>query len=543
MLNTSFGYLRSLIKKELTLDELENLLFEMGFEIDSTKGDEISIEITPDRPDLLCPHGLARAINVFLGVEKKDYKAKKSNVKIIVEDSVGEVRPYTVCAVVKNLSFNEELLREIIDFQEKLHNTFARGRKKAAIGIYPLEKIKPPIYYKAEKPEKISFVPLDFSGEMSGNEILEKHPKGIKYGHLLSGKSKYPVFADSKNEILSMPPIINSAKLGKVDEQTKEIFIECSGFDLEILKKTLNLIVTTLADMGGEIYYVDIIYKNKKIKAPDLNEEEIKLNHNNISKLLGINISKQKIHTLLERMGYLVRDNKIFAPCYRVDILHEVDVIDDVARAYCANNFEPEFPKVSTLGELTKTTRIKNKIRELMLGLGFQEVFTLILSNEAEQLNKMNFKSNQEPVYLEDQVDKSINMLRISLIPELLKVLYYNQHYEFPQKIFEVGDVVFKSQNQETKSLEKIYLAALISNSVIGYEEISSIADSFFSNLNIKYKLVKTKDKRFLDGRVAKIIVNNKEVGVVGELFPEVLENFKLENPVVGFELDLGFLF
>lgn len=541
-LSTNFGYLKNLIKKDLTLNELEALLFELGFEIESIKGEEILIEITPDRPDLLCAHGLARTINNFLGIVQRNYRARKSNIKIIVDDSVKDIRPYTVCAVVKNLNFNEEKLKEIIDFQEKLHNTFARGRKKAAIGIYPLEKIKPPIYYKAEKPEKISFIPLDFSEEMNGIQILKRHPKGIEYGKLLKGKEKYPIFIDSKNEILSMPPIINSAKLGKVTEQTKEIFIECSGFDLEILKKTLNLIVITLADMGGEIYKVEVIYKNKKIETPDLNKEEIKLNYNNIQKLLGIKLNKKDIYKLLKKMGYLIEDNKIFLPCYRTDILHEVDVIDDIARAYGANNFDPEFPKVATIGGLSKTTRIKNKIRELMIGLGFQETFTLILTNKAEQFDKMNFKLD-DVIYLENQIDKSINMLRVSLIPELLKVLYYNQHHELPQKIFEVGEVIFKSDREETKSIEKVYLTALITNSTVGYEDISSILDSFFSNLNLNYKLIKTKDRRFLDDRVAKIIVNNEEVGIVGEISPQVLENFKLERPVVCFELDIEFLF
>lgn len=241
-------------------------------------------------------------------------------------------------------------------------------------------------------------------------------------------------------------------------------------------------------------------------------------------------------------MGYSIEDNKIFLPCYRTDILHEVDVIDDVARAYGANNYDPEFPKVATIGGLSKTTRIKNKIRELMIGLGFQETFTLILTNKAEQFDKMNFKLD-DIIYLENQIDKSINMLRVSLIPELLKVLYYNQHHELPQKIFEVGEVIFKSDKEETKSIEKVYLTALITNSAVGYEDISSILDSFFSNLNLNYNLIKTKDRRFLDGRVAKIIVNNEEVGIVGEISPQVLENFKLERPVVCFELDIEFLF
>ncbi len=540
MLNTTLEYLNSLIKKKLSLEELEDLLFKMGFELEDVKGDEIAIEMTAERPDLLCPHGLARAINHYLGEKPKEYKTKKSGYKVIVEDSVKKSRPFTVCAVVKNLKFNEDNLKEIIDFQEKLHTTFARGRKKAAIGMYPLENITPPIYYKAERPEKFSFIPLDFSESMTGKEILEKHPKGIDYKHLLEKCDKYPIFIDSKNEILSMPPIINSAKLGKITNDTKEVFIECSGFNMETLKKTLNLVVTTLVDFGGEAYSMDVVYKDKKIETPDLDPEEINLEKCNAEKMLGLKLSDKEVFSLLERTGYIRKENKIFVPCYRVDILHEVDVIDDIARAYGPDNFIPEFPQVSTIGNLMRNTRIETRVRELMVGLGFQEVFTLILTSKDEQFEKMRIKG--DAIFLEDQADKSINMIRVSLLPELLRVLKTNQHYEFPQKIFEVGKVVFPGKETETRSREETHLSSLISNSIATYEEISSVLNSIFSNLNVSYRLKETEDRRFIKGRVAKIIIDGKEIGVVGEICPKVLDNFKLDNPTIGFELDLDFL-
>ncbi len=540
MLNTSLGYLNTLIIKKLSVAELEDLLFDMGFEIDKVDGDEIVIEVTPDRPDLLSTHGMAKAINHFLGEKPKEYETKKSGVKVIIDKGVDSVRPYTVCAVVKNLDIDENLLKEIIDFQEKLHEAFARKRKKAAIGIYPLEKISPPIYYKAEKPEDIKFIPLDSEVEMNGKEIIEKHPKGIEYKSLLEGKKKYPVFVDSKNEVLSMPPIINSARLGKVSCETKEIFIECSGDDLEILKKTLNMIATTLADAGGEVYSVNLDYPDRKIETPNLKAEEVKITPESANKILGLELDGEEIKILLGKMGYLIKDEHVFVPCYRTDILHEIDVVDDVARAYGVNNFKPIFPNVSTTGGLTKSTKIKNRLKELMVGFGFQEVFALALSSREEQFSKMGYE--KDAIILDHQVEKSINMLRVSLLPELLKVLKCNQHYEFPQNVFEISDIVLPNEKSETKSEDIIYLSALISKPVAGYADISSIVDSLFSNIKMEYKFKKKEDPRFIKGRVAGIIVDGKEVGVIGEIYPGVLENFKLETPTVGFEIDIEFL-
>src|SRR3989344_4866470 len=221
ILETTFKELNKSVGKKLAKQELDEILFNLGFELETVENDNIKVEITPDRPDLLSTQGLARLLKAYLGIKPglQEYKIKKSNFKIIVDKSVEKIRPYTVAAIIKNLNLDYEKIKEIINIQEKLHNTFARKRKKTSIGIYPLENISPPITYLAEKSDKIKFVPLDFEKELTGKEILEKHPTGIKYADLLKSYDKYPIFVDSKNKVLSMPPIINSQELGKVNDK------------------------------------------------------------------------------------------------------------------------------------------------------------------------------------------------------------------------------------------------------------------------------------------------------------------------------------
>ena len=239
--------------KKLPLDKLKDSISMLGTDLESVNEEEIVVEIFPNRPDLLSEQGFARALSSFINVKTglRDYKAKKSNYKVIIDKSVKDVRPYTACAVVKNLKFNEEKIREVIQIQEKLHVTYGRNRKKVAIGIYPLEKIKFPIKYLAKKPQEIKFMPLESKREMNGLQILSQHPTGREYGYLLEGKKLFPIFVDGNNEVMSMPPIINSEKTGKITEKTKEVFIECSGFDFEVLSKCLNMIITAFADMKG----------------------------------------------------------------------------------------------------------------------------------------------------------------------------------------------------------------------------------------------------------------------------------------------------
>src|SRR3989344_1121249 len=243
-------------------DEMQNKIAMFGTPIESITGEGLQVEVFPNRPDLLSYSGFKRSFLAFLGKETglKNYIVKKpeKDYKVNVDSSVKDVRPYTACAIIRGLVLDDEKIKELIEIQEKLHITIGRKRKKMAIGIYPLEKIKLPITFKAMEPDKIKFVPLDSDKEMSGLEILHKHPAGKEYAHLLAGKVKFPVFVDANNEVLSMPPIINSQTTGRVDSKTKDVFVECSGFDFDVLKTCLNIITTTMAEMGGKIYQMEI---------------------------------------------------------------------------------------------------------------------------------------------------------------------------------------------------------------------------------------------------------------------------------------------
>ena len=172
--------LLELLGRKLSDQELVNRISFLGTGVDGIDENEIQVEIFPNRPDLLSEQGLARALKSFLGIKTgfKQYTVKKSNIKVIIDKSVKNIRPFTACAVVKNLKLSDEKIKEIIQIQEKLHITYGRDRKKAAIGIYPLEHIRPPIYYKALAPEEIRFKPLDLNKDLTGSQILAIHPTG-----------------------------------------------------------------------------------------------------------------------------------------------------------------------------------------------------------------------------------------------------------------------------------------------------------------------------------------------------------------------------
>jgi phenylalanyl-tRNA synthetase beta chain len=548
MLNCSLKELQQIFGKPLLEKELDELLFNLGFELEGVHDDELAISITPDRPDAVSLHGLARVLRAYTGKDTvKTYSAKKSTYRLVIDPSVNSVRPYTVAAVITNLSFTDATIREMIWVQEKLHDTLARGRKKAAIGIYPCEHMHWPIAYRAADPQTIRFQPLESSQIMNGLEILETHPAGKAYAHLLEGKKTFPFFIDAQNQILSMPPIINSHKTGKVTEHTHDIFIECSGFHLQTLQHVLNVLVTLFADMGGEVYSVELSYPDKTIVTPDLSIRKKTLAASRVEEILGVALSIDQIDVLLKRMLYAVgKKNKetieVFIPPFRSDIWHEMDIIDDIARAYGFNNFKPTMKPVLTIGkELSKHTA-KEQLAELFIGCGFQEIFTLALTSREDQYLKMHL-SEEAHLNLGQSTEKSLNMIRTWLLPEAMKALMHNRSKEYPQRLFEIEDVVIPDETCDSKAKNITKGCFVIAKTDAAFTDAVQVLTALFDACSTPFDLVETKHGSFIEGRCAAIMVNKANIGVIGEIHPQVITAWGLELPVVGCEFHLDALF
>lgn len=532
-----------LVGKKLPPGKLKEGVCYLGTALEKIEGDEIHVEVFPNRPDMLSEQGFARAFSSFIGLKKglRKYRAKSSGEKVVIDRSVSNVRPYTACAIVKNLRLNDEKIKEIIDIQEKLHITYGRKRKKAAIGIYPYEKIRPPIRFVAKRPEDIKFVPLEAEGAMNGRQILSQHPTGREYAYLLEGMDKFPIFIDSNDNILSMPPIINSHSMGKITEKTREVFIECSGFDFNVLSICLNIIVTALADMGGEINSMELVYPDGKKTTPELKPRSMKVDAGYINKMLGLKLSNADIKKLFEKMGYDYSKGNALIPPYRADILHQIDLAEDIAIAYGYQNFREEIPKVATIAHEDEFEVFKRRIAEILVGLGMTEVSTYHLIDKEAQTKNSGIKA--DVVEIIDPVSKDYNSLRYWMIPSLLTVLKHNRHNEYPQQIFEMGKVFMKDSKSEMLVREATRLCVMLCDGNTDFTKIKQAMDYIFRMLDVKYDVSDAEFEPFLAGRVGRVAVNGCKVAYIGEISPPVLANFEMEMPVAALELNLTDLF
>jgi len=545
-IEVSLKDLNRLVGKKFARKEIDRALEYVKGEVESLHGDRVKIEIADtNRPDLWSVEGIARELRSRYTKERgmARHKMKKSGLKVIIDKNLKSIRPKTVCAVVKGLRIDDEVLFQIIQLQEKICETFGRKRREVALGIYDYHKISPPIYFRAYRPEEIKFVPLDFDRELNLRQVLSQHPKGKEYGHLLDGFEKYPIFIDSKNQVLSMPPIINSDHTGKITKRTKDVFIECSGFDMRFLLPSLSIMVSALAERGGKIETVDVVFPGGRMETPDLRPKEIALDIDHVRRLSGLELGKNEIKKLLLKSRYDVRTTGrkflVSYPAYRQDIMHQVDVIEDIIISHGYNMIDPVLPKISTTGNQTGVNEFSKRVSGIMTGLGSQEVLSYILTNRDNLAKRMNLEG-MKVIEIENPVSNNWNVFRTWIIPSLIEFLGRNTNREYPQNVFEIGEVVFFDEKAETRSRNPTRLAWSFAGSDANFTKAKQSFDFLMRNLGVGYKIEGTEHPSFITGRVGRISVKGRKIAYIGEIHPQVLENFGIEQPVCAFEVNLS---
>jgi phenylalanyl-tRNA synthetase beta chain len=529
----------SLIGKKLSENELKERMAMIGTDLESVDDKEIVVEVFPNRPDMLSEQGFSRAFKAFLGVETglKTYDIKKSGYKVIVDSNV-TMRSYTACALVKNLELTDERIREIMQAQEKLAMTHGRSRRKSAYGVYPLKNITFPIRYVAKDPSKVMFHPLGFEQKILADQVEELHPTGKKYGHISKGWKKYPFFIDANDHVMSMLPFTNSHDTGKIELDTTEVFIECSGTDLANVQTALHIFSSMFSDMGGHVYSLDIEYEDKTVTTPDFTPTNMELDLAYVNKRLGLELKEDEAMKLLHKMGYGGSGKEVLVPAYRADILHQCDLVEDIAIAYGYENFEEEIPAVATIAQEDPFEEFKNKVAQLLIGLGLLEVSNYHLIDKETQTTQMGIEMDLLEIL--DPVSEGYNSLRSWILPCLMSTLKENRNHEYPQKLFEMGNVFKKDMTKSALADEFTRLGIVLAGPSANYTQARQIVDYLLKMLGVESDVVESALGCFLPGRCGRVVLKDgKKVAYIGEVHPQVLENFGMEMPVCAFELNL----
>jgi phenylalanyl-tRNA synthetase beta chain len=559
--------------------------WEEVWELASTER-QVLLELLPVRPDIFDAGGLARALRGYLGIETglRDYHSRREghdpdhqswvvNVdQRIVNPLYG--RPHVQCAVIRNLTMDDDLLRAVMKLQENIHWALCRDRKFASIGTYDLSTLTSPIHYTLIDPDEFRFTPLFWGGRepVSPRQMLAGHPKGMAYSHLLEGLDAYPALLDAQDRVLSLPPVINAHET-KVTPQSRDLFIDVTGSSQPIVEKALAIMTTSLIelDLHGDAWVesVEIHYPSGKLVTPKLSTESFRISPGRASKLLGLSLSTADCVDLLERMRHGVEESGaedsdgprllVTVPAYRTDILHEVDLVEDIAIAYGYHRIEPTLVPTFTPAASDALTERGRLAAAALTGLGFTETLSLVLTNERNHYERLRRSVAPNRVTVANPASSDQTMLRTHLLSSLLEQLAHNTDRPLPQRIFELGDVVNSESAPTIEPLELRTVAAAIIGTGTGYADGRAVMDALLHEMGYSsVSYLPLDEPAALPGRAAAIQLTcdaaqkpphglgrleakgSLQIGTIFELHPEVLEEWKLGAPVVMLSLLLG---
>ncbi len=515
-------------------EELLEKLPYLGLDLEDVGEDYVKVEYNPNRPDYSTRWGIERGLKGLLGIEvgMPKFEVKRSGIEVLVDERVSSVRPYILCVVAKGLKLDDEAIKQLIGMQEDLHEGLGRGRRKVSIGLHDLDAIKPPLTYTLKGPS-FRFRPLNASRDMSVEEVLRETEVGRRYGYIVEGRG-YPMLLDSKGGVLAFPPIVNG-DMTRVSEDTRNLFVDVTGTDMRLVEDVVSIIAATLSEIAEELCGVEVVYGDRRVFMPDMKPIRMEVELEPLTDLLGLKLSPEEAVECLRRCRIDATTSKgslkLEIPRYRIDVMHPVDIAEEIMLGYGVYRLKPKLPRFKGSGSKDAKLKLLDEFREAMIGLGMIEVVNFTLLSGRALYDYMN--RGGKGLRVENPKSSEYEALRDMLLPSLLLTLARNLDEEYPQKIFEVGRV-FDGEG------EAYHLSACIASSDTDYTDIKSHLTSLIRNtMGIDPETEGLELPFMIPGRSASVKVGGEEVGFLGEVGPDVLERFGLRVPVSAFELDL----
>ena len=563
-------YLHEINGVKYDSNDWEKRMPSIGCVVEENDEEGIEIEIFPDRTDLLSHETISRAARAFLNSlnDSPNLDIKQGEITLEVDKSLQNLRPVILGAVVRgvdngtNYREKDDFIQSLMDHQEKLHLTLGRKRKFASIGVHDLSQLSPP-FKVISVDKKYKFTPLAEEKEMSIEDILKSHPKGKEYAHLMSELKEYPVIIDAEDRVLSFPPIINGDHT-TVNEQTRDFFIDVTGWDERSCEACLLLICLSLAERGGVIESIQIKnWDQELLNVPRGDSKSHKVPDRLIRNILGIELSKTEIADSIKKMGGELietrtvtngpdkiekwadcivgeKEHIISMPRWRNDIMHPVDIVEDIAIGYGYDNLPEQLSAVHLDAIPLPSSNLKRRISSSLCALGLQETQSLTLSNKRDQFERVRWIEENKSTIISNPITKEHTMLRQYILPSLLNLLAANRHHELPQRVHELGDVVRDSENKTRLS----WACAEVGG---GFSAAKGIASSLLRDLGanlseVKWQGINQEEGPWIKGRGAKVIIGGIEVGQIGEIDPKVSFEFGLKVPIQAGEFDVDAL-
>jgi len=455
------------------------------------------------------------------------------------------------------------VLKDLIQTQEKLTWNYGRKRRSIAMGVYRSDLIEYPVHYRAVDPDATRFVPLQMEKELSMREIISEHPKGQEFGHIVADLDQFPLLTDDRGNVLSFPPVINSAEIGAVQEGDTTLFIELTGTDMDSLLLTASIVACDVADAGYTVEPVTIEYPydtpyGRELTVPYYFQSPQTASLDQINRLLGTSLSEEEIVAALRRMGVVAtsasaashgtdddRSIVIRVPEYRNDFLHAVDIVEDVMIGRGMDSFEPMMPQDFTVGRLTAVEEASRRLKFTMVGLGFQEMIFNYLGSADDYIERMYPEeewddARERAVQIANPMSENYEFVRPSILPSLLSAEAVSGQAVYPHHVFEIGNTAERDDSDVSGTRTRTMMGFVSADRGAGFNLVNSHISAILYYMGREFSVREVRDARFIPGRAAQIVLDDGVVaGVFGELHPRVLDAWGVQVPCTAGELDV----
>jgi len=523
-------------------DQLVSQTFAYGLEA-TIQGDSLEVEVTAERPDLLSSVGFSRALKVYQGGQRLlPPSLESSRLVVQVDPSVIPLRPHIAALVVENLCFTPASLSALIQFQEKVTQTFGRQRQKSAIGLYNLPRIQGNLTYRAVEWDSLEFVALGDDRPRTPRDILSHHPKGIQYATTIAPGSLVPILQDEANQVLAMPPIVNAAIVGEITIETTALLIDVTGTSPKTVQELANILAHNFIDRRATVKTVEIHDQETGIglHTPDLTPRSISFSAKFLNEMLGTYIPKPDLGRYLERMNlHAVGTNVVEVPSYRTDMGSEVDLAGDLMVAIGLENLQADYSDFKFYtGQGDRLKVFAHQVGDWAQRMGLLEVKSYVLT-DPERL--ASFVTDPATLLTAQNArSRSHSTARPTLQAGLLEILSRHIQAPKPLNIYEIGDVILGSQNDRVE--QAMYWGFACLDAHASFSLAKSYIQTLLRALHIPFQLADCSCPQYIPYRAAIVLAGDQVLGHFGEIHPQILEQFYFPEPVCTGELNCNHL-
>ena len=516
----------------------------------------IDFELTSNRGDLLSILGMAYELGAIYKLPVKDVDTSFNENNEDINDSFKVVVDTEDCSMFLAKKVKNVKICESPDF---IKNRLIASGIRSINNVVDISN-----YVMLETGQPLHF----YDAKRLGDTLIVRNATDNEVLTTLDGQERVLTSDDiviaNKNEAVGLAGVMGGLST-EVEEDTTDIIIESAIFDGIKVRKTSKKILRSEASnrfekgldpkrtmmailrscnlleeyANGEVVGGIVKYDNTKV-----NDKVITLKYAKVSKVLGIEIPNDKIVNILNSLGFTTdaKDEEVVVtvPTRRLDVNIVEDLIEEVGRIYGMDNIQGKLPEFKSIPNKKKDVirEIKNK----MVDFGLNETlsYTLIPESDVYTFTTDTF----ERIKLTDPMSEERSTLRYSLIPSLKEVFLYNKARNYKDiSIFEIGKSFYK---QDGVYKEELRLACLMTgNYYLGINKqktdfyiIKGIVEELLDFLGYKNRYSFVKDdkisKEFHPGQSASIILQGKNIGVIGKIHPSVLK-----DDVYVFEINL----